>query len=128
VAIDGHGTLSSTGLIQLGFVSGVSRAWQAGGAALLVLDYTFRDAKGAGGFVAYGRRARDADPGFRQMSVTGIPGAVGYEESSTATHTQVVLFSRGRSTFIVGAQGTLPDGPAGNLVGLARKQYDAAAG
>ena len=129
VAIDGHGTLSRVGLRQLGFRSGWSRAWQAGGCALLVLDYTFRDGKGAAGFVTYGRLARDADARFRRMSVTGIPGAVAYRTAGIAgPSTQVALFARGRSAYIVGVQGTPPPGAAGNLSALARQQYDAAVG
>lgn len=128
VQIDGHGALSRTGLQQLGFASGVSRAWQAGGAALLILDYTFRDAKGAAGFVSYGRRARDADTGFRRQPVNGIPGAVAYRTTGTGPGTRVVLFSHGRSAFIVGVQGTPPVGAAGDVGELARRQYQVTRG
>lgn len=128
VEIDGHGALSSTGLQQLGFVSGVSRAWQGGEGALLVLGYTFRTAKGAAGFVTYGRRARDADAGFRSQPVTGIPGAAAYRSTGSAPGTQVVLFSRGRSAYIVGVQGTVPSGSAGDIGVLARQQYGVAGG
>lgn len=127
VAIDGHGSLSRTGLRQLGFDAGMSRAWQAGAAALLILDYTFRDAKGAAGFVAYGRRARDADRGFRRMPVTGIPGALAYQTAGAGATTRVVLFSSGRSAYIVGIQGTPPTGTAGDVTELARAQYRVAA-
>jgi hypothetical protein len=125
VEIDGHGALSRTGLLTLGFSAGQSRAWQAGSAALLVLDYTFRDAKNAAGFVSYGRRARDSDAGFRRVPVTGVPGAVAYRSSEASPGTRVVLFFRGRHAYIVGVQGPLPSGPAGDLNVLARLQYAA---
>ncbi len=128
VAIDGHGALSRTGLQQLGFVSGVSRAWGAGEAGLLILEYTFREGKGAAGFVSYGRRARDADAGFKRQPVTGIPGAVAYRTTGTGPGTRVVLFSRGRSAFIVGVQSTPPAGAAGDVGVLARQQYAVAGG
>ena len=126
--IDGHGELSRIGLRQLGFSSGLSRAWQAGGSALLVLNYRFRDAKAAAGFVTYGRKARDADSGFRRIPVTGVPGAVGYRSSDARPATRVVLFSRGSAAFIVGVQDTPPPGAAGDVAVLAEQQYAAAPG
>lgn len=125
VAIDGHGELSRVGLRRLGFVVGQSRSWQTDSAVLLVLDYTFRDARGAAGFVSYARRARDGDTGFRPRLVPGIPGATGYDLIGQSP-TSVAILSRGRSAFIVGVEGTPPEGPAGELASLARTQYDAA--
>lgn len=128
VSIDGHGELSKTGLQQLGFVVGQSRSWQTSGAALLVLDYTFRDARGAAGFVTYGRRARDGDRAFSRQPVKGVPGAVGYQVRRPGSSTDVALFSRGRSAYLIGIQGTPPPGAAGDVGALAVQQYTAAGG
>lgn len=126
VTIDGHGELSKTGLQQLGFVVGQTRSWQTGQAALLVLDYTFKDIRGAAGFVTYGRRARDGDPAFSREPVRNVPGAVGYAVRRPGSTTSVAIFSRGRSAYLIGIQGTPPPGAAGDVGALALAQYTAA--
>lgn len=126
VAIDGNGELSRTGLRQLGFVVGQSRAWETGTASLLGLDYTFRTAAGATGYVAYGRRARGGDRAYSALRLTSVPGAAAYQATHAGGTTRVVLFASGRSAFLLGIQGTLPAGAAGDLAVLARLQLAAA--
>lgn len=128
VEIDGHGRLSRIGLTQLGFVVGNSRSWVGGDAALLVLDYTFREPRGASGFVSYARSARDADPAFQRQPRGVLPGAVSYRGSRGGNATSVIIFSRGRSAYILGIQGSPPTGPPGDIQQLALLQYQAAAG
>jgi len=89
-------------------------------------EFDFRTAAGAAGYVAYGRRARGGDRAYSALRLTSVPGAAAYQATHAGGTTRVVLFASGRSAFLLGIQGTLPAGAAGDLAVLARLQLAAA--
>lgn len=129
-AIDGHGELSRTALHKDGFVIGSSRSWQSGSAVLLVLDYTFRTRTAAAAYVTAARRSRAVDPAFTPRAVSGIPGAGSFDATSTATSitTSSVIFSVGRTAYLLALQGPPPAGKPGDVSWLALRQYARATG
>ena len=118
--IDGQGDLSRQALQALGYQLGQSRSWRNGTATLLALDYTFRTQAGARGYVDAAKASRASDPAYVARAVSGVPGAAGFARAQPAPSTVVVVFSRGRSAFLLAVQGTA------DVAGLARQQYAAA--
>lgn len=121
--IDGHGDLSRAALHKAGFVAGGSRSWQGGSAVLLVLDYTFRSSKAAADYVTAARRSRGIDPNFTARPVSGIPGVGGFDSTAPGTPTSSVIFSTGRTAYLLVLQGPPPAGRHGDVGWLAQEQY-----
>lgn len=124
-AIDGGGALSRTGLRQMGYRIGISRAWESGPESLLVLAYQFSSAAGAKQYVAYATAARDRDSSYRPQRISGVPGAHGFSRSAQGSHTNVVIFPKANTAYIVGV--VRPTAPADSteVSELAQLQYDA---
>ncbi len=125
--IDGGGALSRTGLQQMGYRTGINRAWSSDDAGLLVLAYQFATERGAQQYVQYAKTARSQDATYvAQPPTSGVPASYSFRRSADGSLSQVVLFAKDNVAYIVGTV-SQQDRPAPGVVDeLVRLQYDAA--
>lgn len=123
--IDGGGALSRTGLRQMGYRLGISRAWQTDTESLLVLAYQFGSAQGARQYVTYATAARGRDSTYHPQKVFAVPSAHGFSRSAGGSHTNVVIFPKGNTAYIVGVVRPTAPRDSTEIDELAQLQYDA---
>lgn len=123
--IDGGGALSRTGLRQMGFRLGISRAWQTDTESLLVLAYQFGSAAGARQYVMYATAARNRDSTYHSEKVFAVPSAHGFSRSASGSHTNVVIFPKGNTAYILGVVRPTAPRDRTEVDELAQLQYDA---
>jgi hypothetical protein len=112
-------------LTSAGFVAGYQRLWTSGDNELINFLYQFATPQGATDYMA--RTVAGADEGGGEVtvtpfSVTGVPGAKGFQYASPEGNAVIVVFVRGTYLAQININGT--DASQANVTTLATQQYN----